>query len=408
LFGKRPGLARIFLNGELIQVLDAKATTSDDTALWGTNNLDAKTTHVLKIGGVDGDNLNVLIDFFGVKGTVQSLSGANTGYDPTPAERRKLTGILVGTLFGFFTFLLILGGVLFLYIRRRRQQQAGRGSTSQSGRNYSEKSGSSEPRGVLGSAANGITTFFSGLSGKSRLRGKRGTLPLITLIRPRQTEYHHNHSNSADDQNQLVYRSSQVGNSLSSPGSGGNDPFRSTPYVIPPPEAPPASGDSYGSAYNGAIGYALNSLPTQQNANVYGPASPPYAETVASAYSGEARSNSDHQRLQATGPQWHPYTLAVAAAMQAPSNVQTGSNGGGAGRTSREDEETTPLMENPPIYPFHQTSSRPPVTDVKARPAVSLNNTAGQSGGGAMNPQQARVLNEERARGGQQQQQQQQ
>ncbi|KAG8754339.1 hypothetical protein FRC14_005172 [Serendipita sp. 396] len=396
LFGKPPGLARIFLNGALVQVLDTTAAMDANTALWGANNLDGKATHVLKIGGIEGEGLNVLIDFFAIQGTVLSLSSLEssttpTGYDPTPAERRKLTGILVGTLFGFFVFLLLAGGGLFLYIRRKKQQA---GQSKYGAQN--EKSGAvgSKNAGAFGGVFAGISSFFSGLSRKSKLRGKHGTLPLIKLIRPRQTEYHHNPSNSTDGQSQqMFYRTSTVANTLASPGST-NDPFRPTPYMIPVPGA--TIGGMNANGYNATTDYPSDTVsppPPNQPLVVrnapYAPPSPPYSDTSSSAYpyGGVA--------------QWHPYTLAIASAAApapAPPNLRTG-----AVLRAAQDEETTPLMETPPDYPF-QSSNRAPAGDQKARPAVSLRNN--NNNGGAVPvvneyTHQARPSNGEGSRGGQ-------
>jgi hypothetical protein len=64
LFGKPGGLVRISLDGELIQSLDTNDMPDDGAALFAVNSL-SNTRHSMKIAGVAGAGLNLLIDFFG-------------------------------------------------------------------------------------------------------------------------------------------------------------------------------------------------------------------------------------------------------------------------------------------------------------------------------------------------------
>lgn len=64
LFGKPGGIARIFVDDVLTDVLDTSGIPNDGRALWATNGL-SRSDHCFKVGGVEGDSLNLLVDFFG-------------------------------------------------------------------------------------------------------------------------------------------------------------------------------------------------------------------------------------------------------------------------------------------------------------------------------------------------------
>jgi hypothetical protein len=65
LFGKPGGLTRVFLDNQLNEVVDTSSLPNNGSALWAVTGL-TQGVHTIKLGGLDGDGLNLLIDFFGL------------------------------------------------------------------------------------------------------------------------------------------------------------------------------------------------------------------------------------------------------------------------------------------------------------------------------------------------------
>ena len=65
LFGKPGGITRVFLDKQLMVVLDTISLLNNGSALWSATALDQGSHTLIHLSvGVDGDGLNLLIDFF--------------------------------------------------------------------------------------------------------------------------------------------------------------------------------------------------------------------------------------------------------------------------------------------------------------------------------------------------------
>ncbi|CCA66983.1 hypothetical protein PIIN_00820 [Serendipita indica DSM 11827] len=404
-FGKTGGLVRVFVDDQFVKTLDATAVNYSSfpndplerPALWVSDSLGAGA-HTIKLAGVPGKDLNLLIDFFAyvldpvtvrlftiiysLNGTV--IAPSNSAYNPTPAETRKLTGIIVGTLFAFFAVVGLLGFLCF-FISRRRKQRALNHNKQPSEKGRVSSAYTADSQNTTTTKRKSRWSFFNlGLS--KFLQRKRNTFPLITIVRQREQPsspayYDAAHPYSTPNStlkmgvhaqdtiypaqqpysiDQALLQPEAMSPPATSTTSGDEDPFRTHRYVVSGPQVPaPVSSPRANGAFVG--GFSTQPRPKA----LY---EPPVSASSGSVYSvpafgeppGALRAEQNHR---------YP-----------PLNVQEDVVNMQGRRGSDEMDEATPLVEKPPVYPHSQSR------DDRGRtlPVVSSDEKSA-SGAGAMN-----------------------
>lgn len=328
----------MFVDSELVAVVDTTAIPSNGSAIWAKINMN-QGAHLVQVAGVDGDSLNLLIDYFrlvfrfirkchtqaptSINGAVTSTgSGSDSGYIPP----EKLTPIIVGSVLGFLALLAIIALCVFCRLRRKKQVKI-----RKSGIKLMKIDESNIPTNGMREAKDG----------RPQQDGRNGFLS--GFLPRRQGTFGFGRGSRSSDGLSPFLPSNSHASTGSYPTAGTNS---ITPYSPPVPNSPPTSADPLVPLFT-----RPGSPPRRQKSQ--GPAHPgalPAAGASTSTLGSLPNRRQDKQAATAAAA-----AAATAVAAPRPSHQRNNDSYG-----SRQSEDA-PLMEPRPKLPpaYDQAHPRP-------------------------------------------------